>query len=76
MGKLNKNRSDGERFWKCDICMELIPIEYYFNEGDEITCYECGTDYKLASKMPVKLTTLTSSYDPDDDYAGEMRFED
>lgn len=75
MGKLNKQRSERERFGKCDICMELIPIAYYFNEGDEITCYECGTDYTLVSKMPVKLTMLTSSYDPDD-YAGEMRFED
>ncbi len=75
MGKINKQRSERERFWKCDICMELIPIEYYFNEGDEITCYECGTDYTLISKMPVKLVTLTNSYDPDD-YAGEMRFED
>lgn len=75
MGKLNKHRSDRERFGKCDICMELIPIEYYFNKGDEITCYECGTDYTLVSKMPVKLTMLSSSHDTDD-YAGEMRFED
>ena len=29
---------------KCDICLEIIPIEYYFSIGDEITCHECGTE--------------------------------
>lgn len=75
MGKLNKHKSDRERFGKCDICMELIPVEYYFDEGDEITCRECGTDYILVTKVPVKLSMLSDTYDPDD-YSGEMMFED
>ena len=75
MGKFNKHQGDGERFGKCEICMEFIPIEYYFNRGDEITCYECGTDYTILSKSPVKLSMLEASYDPDD-YFGEMMFDD
>ena len=63
-----------ERFGKCDICLEIIPIEYYFSIGDEITCHECGTEYKILSKDPVKLTTLKDSDDPDD-YCEEMKFE-
>lgn len=75
MGKNNKRQGDGEWFGKCEICMELIPIEYYFNKGDEITCYECGTDYILVSKNPVKLSAIESSHEPDD-YFGEMMFDD
>lgn len=75
MGKFNRRQSDGERFWKCEICLEVIPIEYYFNKGDDITCYECGTEYTITSKAPLKLTMSENSYDPDD-YFGEMVFDD
>ncbi len=75
MGKFNKRQGDGERFGKCEICMEYIPIEYYFNKGDEITCYECGTEYIILSKTPIKLSMLEVRYDPDD-YFGEMMFDD
>ena len=75
MAKFNKHQGDRERFGKCEICMELIPIEYYFNKGDEITCYECGTEYIIKSKAPVKLSMLEASYDPDD-YYGELVFTD
>jgi len=75
MGKFNKHQNDRERFGKCENCLEYIPIEYYFNKGDEITCYECGTEYIIVSKSPVKLSMLESIYDPDDFY-GEMYFED
>jgi hypothetical protein len=55
--------------------MEYIPIEYYFSKGDAIVCYECGTEYVLSSKEPVKLTMLEADYDPDD-YYGEKLFND
>lgn len=74
MGKFNKHQSDRERFGKCEICLEYIPVEYYFSQGDQITCYECGTDYTLISKNPVKLAML-DSYD-NDDYFGEFLFND
>lgn len=74
MGKFNKHQSDRERFGKCEICLEYIPVEYYFNEGDQITCYECGTEYTILSKNPVKLAILDSN--EGDDYFGEMQFDD
>lgn len=75
MGKLNKHHGDRERFGKCDICLEYIPVEYYFNKGDSLVCYECGTEYILTSKNPVKLTMSEARYDPDA-YSGDLRFED
>jgi len=75
MGKFNKHQSDRDRFGKCDICLEYIPVEYYFSEGDAIVCYECGTEYILTSKSPVKLSISEATYDPDD-YFGDLMFED
>lgn len=74
MGKFNKHQSDRERFGKCEICLEYIPVEYYFNEGDLITCYECGTEYTLVNKNPVKLAVVDDY--GEDDYFGEMLFDD
>lgn len=74
MGKFNKHQSDQERFGKCKICLEYIPVEYYFSAGDRITCYECGTDYILDRKAPVKLT-MVEDYG-EDDYFGEMLFDE
>ena len=75
MGKFNKHRNDRERFGKCKICLGYIPIEYYFGIGDEIDCYECGTVYTIESKNPIKLTMAHDHY-RDDDYFGEMLFEE
>lgn len=68
------HKRDVERFGKCDICLEIIPFEYYFSIGDEITCHECGTEYTILSKDSAKLTMLEASDDPGD-YRGEMKFE-
>ncbi len=76
MGKFNKHQSDRERFGKCDICLEYIPVEYYFSKGDTIVCYECGTEYTLTSKNPVKLTLAERNYGADDDYSGDLMFDD
>jgi hypothetical protein len=75
MAKFNKHHGDGERFVKCEICMELIPIEYNFSKGDEIACYECGTEYLITSNFPVKLSMLDIRNDPDD-FFGEMIFDE
>ncbi len=74
MGKFNKHQNDRERFGKCQICMEYIPIEYYFSEGDEITCYECGTEYTLVKKNPVKLC-MVDGY-RSEDYFEELLFDE
>jgi hypothetical protein len=75
MGKFNKHQSDRDRFGRCEICLEYIPIEYYFGEGDTVVCYECGTEYVLTSKYPIKLSMSEGRYD-EDDYFGGMIFED
>ncbi len=75
MKKIDKHQTDRRRFGKCEICMEYIPIEYYFGTGDAIVCYECGTEYVLSSKDPVKLTRLEADYDPDD-YRGDTLYND
>lgn len=74
MGKFNKHQSDRVSFGKCQICLEHIPIEYYFGVGDEIQCYECGTVYFIESKEPVQLKMSNDRYG-DDDYFGEILFE-
>ena len=75
MAKATKKKAEAEKFGRCDICMEYIPIEYYFTQGDAIICSGCGTEYVLTSKDPVKLTMHETDRDPDDSY-GEMRFND
>jgi hypothetical protein len=75
MGKFNKHQGDRGKFGKCTICLEYIPIEYYFSIGDAIVCYECGTEYVLTSKDPVQLAMLDAGRDPDD-YYGDMISED
>ena len=72
MAKLNR-QSDRERFGKCEICLGTIPVEYYFSKGDTIVCYECGTEYTLVSKVPVKLSLAEARYD---DYFEELLFDD
>ena len=68
MGNFNKHHGDRERFGKCEICLQLIPIEYYFSKGDIIVCYECGTEYMIISKTPVKLSMQEEEYDQFDNY--------
>ena len=74
MGKFNKHQSDRARFGKCEICLEYIPVEYYFSEGDRIVCYECGTEYNLVGKNPVRLSMMDVY--GQDDYFGELLFDD
>lgn len=75
MGNFNKRQSERERYGKCQICLGYIPIEYYFGIGDVIDCYECGTTYIVESKNPIKLSLVDDRYS-DDDYFGEMLFDD
>lgn len=76
MGKLNGRHGDRDRFGKCEICLELIPIEYYFSKGDSIVCYECSTEYTLLSKSPIKLGIVERYFDPSEYYGeDELNFD-
>lgn len=74
MGRANKHQADNNRFEKCEICSEYIPIMHYLAKGDLVVCYECGTEYILTSKKPVKLSIAEKRYDTDD-YFGDVMFE-
>lgn len=74
MAKYNRRQSDRERFGKCVICESDIPIEYYFGTGDKLICYECGSDYTLLSKDPVKLQLEESLHE--DGYLDELLFDE
>lgn len=75
MGKFNRRQGDTSRFGKCQICLNYIPVEYYFGVGDEIVCYECGTEYAISSKDPVRLDMIENRYNTDE-YFEEMHFDD
>ncbi|SDP65617.1 hypothetical protein [Desulforhopalus singaporensis] len=75
MATTKKQRDERERFGKCQICLCNIPVEYYFDIGDEIICYECGTEYTISSTFPVKLQLVEDSYGGDD-FFGEELFDD
>lgn len=71
MGKNDGKRDDRVKYFKCEVCLKLIPIEYYFTLGDSIMCTECSSEYLLQSKSPLELTRKTvdySTYDYDDTY--------
>ena len=75
MGKLNYQQGERNRFGTCDICLKSIPVQYYFCKGDEIVCYECGTEYIIKSKNPVKLSMIEDRYWSSHEY-GELYFDD
>jgi DNA-directed RNA polymerase subunit RPC12/RpoP len=62
MGKISKHTDKHIKFYKCEVCLKNIPIEYYFTVGDSITCTDCGTEYVLQSKSPLELTRQAVDY--------------
>lgn len=74
MAKQTKRKEGAEQFGRCEICLELIPIEYYFHKGDIIACQGCSTEYEIISKNPVSLVRQEEGYG-DEDYR-EMHFDD
>lgn len=75
MGKFNERQGDRGRFGKCQICLDYIPVEYYFDVGDEIVCYECGTEYTISSIDPIRFDMIEDRCNTDD-YCEEMHFDD
>ena len=61
MGKFNRYQSDKERYGKCEVCHQYLPIESYFCEGDQIVCYQCNTKHTLQSFDPVMLAIVHRS---------------
>lgn len=62
MGKVSKQTDKHIKYFKCEVCLKNIPIEYYFTVGDSITCDGCSTEYVLQSKSPLELTRQAVDY--------------
>ncbi len=62
MVKISKPQNDRVKYFKCEVCLKDIPIEYYFTAGDSITCNGCSTEYVLQSKSPLELTRQATDY--------------
>ena len=62
MAKISKQADKHIKYFKCEVCLKDIPIEYYFTVGDSITCNGCSTEYVLQSKIPLELTRQEMDY--------------
>jgi hypothetical protein len=62
MGKISKQTDKHIKYYKCEVCLKNIPIEYYFTVGDSITCTDCSAEYILQSKNPLELTRQAVDY--------------
>ena len=62
MAKISKQVDKHIKYFKCEVCLKDIPIEYYFTVGDSITCNGCSTEYVLQSKSPLELTRQEMDY--------------
>jgi hypothetical protein len=53
---------DRVKYFKCEVCLKNIAIEYYFTVGDSIVCNDCNTEYVLHSKNPLELVRQEPDY--------------
>ena len=53
---------DRVKYFKCEVCLKNIAIEYYFTVGDSIVCNDCNTEYVLQSKNPLDLVRQEPDY--------------
>ena len=72
MGKRNRQFEEEERFVMCEVCEEDIVIEFYVDKGDLVGCEECGSEFIVKSRDPVRLFLLDNEFDEyEDDYLDE-----
>ena len=62
---------------KCPECDEEVYVDSESEQGDVVTCDECGTDLEVVGLDPVELDAYTGDYDDlgdDDDLEDEEEF--
>lgn len=61
---------------KCPECDEEVYVDADSEQGDVVTCEECGTDLEVVGLDPVELDAYTGDYDDlgDDDPEDEDAF--
>lgn len=67
MGKRNKRYEEEERVVDCGVCEGVIPLEFYVARGDMLCCDECGAEYIVKSRNPVRLLLLEEEFEEEDD---------
>jgi alpha-aminoadipate carrier protein LysW len=56
----------------CPECENGLDIEMdEVEEGDVVTCDECGTEYEVVGVEPLELTRVDDDLDEDDDLLAE-----
>ncbi|MBS1796842.1 MAG: hypothetical protein JSS81_23655 [Acidobacteria bacterium] len=58
----------------CPECDEDVYVDADSEQGDVVTCDECGADLEVVGLDPVELDLYEGSDDYDDDYEEEDRF--
>jgi DNA-directed RNA polymerase subunit RPC12/RpoP len=61
----------------CPMCDAVLDVEEEeLDEGDEITCEECGDTILVKSKDPLELDSADEADDEDDDYEDDEEDEE
>lgn len=68
MGKRNKRYEEEERAVECQVCENIIPLEFYIARGDMLCCDECGAEYIIKSRNPIRILLLDEEFDEDENY--------
>ena len=68
---------------KCPNCGEIIEIDEYYEEGDEIICGDCDSELIIERLRPLKFRIIrksdvrdSDSYDYDEDHDEDYDYED
>ena len=58
----------------CPECDEEVYVDADSEQGDVVTCDECGADLEVVGLDPIELDLYEGGDDYDDDYEEEDRF--
>lgn len=58
----------------CPECDEEVYVDADSEQGDVVTCDECGADLEVVGLDPIELDLYEGGDDYDDDYEDEDRF--
>jgi len=58
----------------CPECDEEVYVDADSEQGDVVTCDECGADLEVVGLDPIELDLYEGDDDYDDDYEEEDRF--
>jgi hypothetical protein len=63
MGSRARQSGMDSRNCRCDVCGGDIIIDFYFEQGDVVSCDECSSEYIIQRRSPMKLMLFEESSD-------------